>query len=314
MPDLVVIIVAHNPGPLIRRALDSLWGPLGELDAEVLVVDNGTDGTGDLIKSAYPRVGVIKSPNLGFAHGNNAGLRVTDARHVLLLNPDTEILQGSLESLVETLDRDPMVGLVGVRQELPSGDVARTMRRFPSPLRAFGEALGSERLPVRASWLGERELDPGSYRQERDCDWVSGSFMLIRGEALNAVGWLDERFFLYSEETDLCRRIKAAGWQVRYTPTVTILHHEGDSGIVPELESQLVYSRLQYAQKHFSRPARTAFRVALLLRYLLRAAVRGRSRDEGSGGAVARAGLKTALRGGPPPLREPPATALSCVD
>ena len=94
-----------------------------------------------------------------------------------------------------------------------------TIRRFPNAFRSLFEALGSERFPFRASWLGERELDLSVYERDVACDWTSGSFMLVRWEALQSAGFMDERFFLYCEETDLCLRIKQAGWEIRHVPT-----------------------------------------------------------------------------------------------
>ena len=138
----------------------------------------------------------------------------TDARYVLFLNPDTEIRKGTFEALVRHLDSQPDVGLAGVIQLTPEGEVFPTIRYFPNALRALGQALGSERLPFRATLLRERELSLERYDRVVDCDWTSGSFMLARREALESAGFLDERFFIYSEEPDLCLRIKRAGWRV----------------------------------------------------------------------------------------------------
>ena len=169
--------------------------------------------------SASSRVRVSFScRNRGFAHANNRGYVTTDARYVLFLNPDTEILQGTFAELVRALDERPSVGLVGVRQVDAENSLAPTIRRFPNALRALGDALASERWPVAAGAFGERVLDTGAYEREVSCDWTSGSFMLARREALESAGLMDERFFIFSEEPDLCYRIKQAGWDVRHFP------------------------------------------------------------------------------------------------
>ena len=115
----------------------------------------------------------------------------------LFLNPDTEIRSGTFEELVRPLDEHPEVGLAGVVQLTPTGEIYPTIRRFPNALRALGQAFGGERLPFRARWLRERELDLALYERETDCDWTSGSFMFARREALESAGFMDERFFIY---------------------------------------------------------------------------------------------------------------------
>src|SRR5262249_21153400 len=151
-----------------------------------------------------------------------------------------------------------------------------TIRYFPSVSRAFGEALASERWPLRPRWLGERELDPARYDVEGDCDWTSGSFMLCRREALLSAGLMDERFFMYSEEADLCLRLKRAGWSVRHLPDMTIVHHASKAGVRPKMVAQDAYTRRQYAQKHFAPPRRAAYLGAVALRHTLRAVRPGR--------------------------------------
>jgi GT2 family glycosyltransferase len=194
-----------------------------------------------------------------------------NARYVLFLNPDTEILEGTFAELVRMMDERPRVGLVGVRQIVTDGRLDQTIRRFPNALRAFGDAVGAERLPRRPRWLGERELDPAAYEREFPCDWTSGSFMLARREAIESAGYLDERYFMYSDETDLCRRVKTAGWEIRHLPQMTILHHDGKAGINPNIESLAAYTRLMYARKFFSPAHRTVYGGAVMLRFLLRA-------------------------------------------
>jgi GT2 family glycosyltransferase len=187
---------------------------------------------------------------------------------------------------------------VGVRQLTSDGDVFPTIRRFPTAVRALFEALGSERLPIRANWLGERELDSVVYDQDVECDWTSGSFMLARGEALRVTGGFDERFFLYCEETDLCLRIKQSGWTVRHLPTMTIIHHVNATSPSPRMYAQAAHAKKQYFEKHFARPHRLAANLALTFGYALRSVV-------GSGGADGRASSRVALAtlvG----LREPP--------
>lgn len=306
---LSVIIVSANSASWLRPCLTTLFARAGKVDLDVVVVAAGcTDDTVALVEREFPRARTISCDNLGFAHANNCGLRTVDADWALFLNPDTEILDGTLADLLERLDSDPTVGLVGVRQITSEGRVSRTIRRFPNASRTFFEALGSEHFPFRASWLGERELDLSAYDREVSCDWTSGSFMLARWEALQSAGFMDERFFLYCEETDLCLRIKQAGWEIRHLPYVTILHEEYKADWNPRLDAQAAYSKRQYFRKHLSPAHRLAATAGLALGYSIRSAF-------GRGGPgrreSARAALATLFGRRPPPFGAPPRVALT---
>jgi N-acetylglucosaminyl-diphospho-decaprenol L-rhamnosyltransferase len=145
-----------------------------------------------------------------------------------------------------------------------------------------------------------------------DCDWTSGSFMIARREALEGSGFLDERFFIYSEETDLCRRIKDAGWAVRHLPTMTILHHAGKAGVSERMAAQEAYARVQYARKHFSPVHRAVYGAALMLGYGLRAGVPGRGTSAADLRRTASlAALRVLLGRSDPPFGEPPRQAVA---
>jgi N-acetylglucosaminyl-diphospho-decaprenol L-rhamnosyltransferase len=276
MHDLAVITVSHNDAKWLRPCLSTVFGHLGDLRADVVVVDNEShDGTRDLVTREFPKVRVLSSPNYGFSHANNRALMTCNARYVLFLNPDTEILEGMFSDLVKAMDERPTVGLIGVRQVTAEGRLDPTIRYFPNAVRALGAALAADRLARRPRWLGERELDPAAYDRELSCDWTSGSFMLARREAIESAGYLDERYFMYSDETDFCRRIKMAGWEVRHLPSMTILHHEGKAGVQPSIESLSAWTRVAYARKHFSPAHRAAYSAAVLLGHSLRSVYAG---------------------------------------
>jgi hypothetical protein len=276
MHDLAIIIVSTNEAHWLRPCLTSVFEHMGDVSADVVVVDNDSrDGTAEVVESRFPAARTVPSRNHGFSHANNRGLMTCDARYVLFLNPDTEIVQGTFAELVRAMDARPTVGLIGVRQLTPDGRVDLTIRRFPNALRALGDAFAAERLARRPRALGERELDPASYDREGGCDWTSGSFMLARREAIESAGFLDERFFMYSDETDLCRRIKTAGWQIRHLPDMTIIHHAGKAGIKPSIESLAADSRIFYARKHFSPAHRALYTGFVLLGHSLRSVYAG---------------------------------------
>jgi GT2 family glycosyltransferase len=277
MHDLAIITISTNESQWLRPCLSTVFAHIGDTTADVVVVDNdSTDDTRELVATEFPGARVVWSRNLGFGHGNNRGVMTCNARYVLFLNPDTEILEGSFAELVRMMDERPEVGLVGVRQVTPDGTLDKTIRRSPNALRALGDALSAERLPRRPRWLGERELDPAAYEREFPCDWTSGSFMLVRREAIESAGYFDERYFMYSDETDLCRRIKTAGWEIRHLPQMTILHHDGKAGVNPRIHSLDAFTRRMYARKYLSPVHRCAYMGSVMLRLLVRSVYAGR--------------------------------------
>lgn len=298
--DICVIIVSHNGKRWLDAALSSLFARAGGVDLDVVVVDNGSDGSAEYVEQNFDAVRTIRCENHGFGHANNRGLETADARYVLFLNPDTEVLDGSLATLVAALDVRPEIGLAGVRQVRPDGTLAPSIRRFPSAGNVLAEALGVERVPGARRWLGERELDRRAYDRERPCDWTSGSFMLARREALAGSGGFDERFFLFSEETDLCWRLKRDGWGILHLPCLTIRHFESDRPDDSFLEAQSAYSRMLFARKNLPAWA-AAYRWALALRYSLRVLLHLRARGRGGEERrAARAALATVLSGQAP--------------
>jgi GT2 family glycosyltransferase len=309
--DLAVIVVSTNEAQWLRACLGSVFEHRGACSLDVVVADNGsTDGTAELVTEEFPEARVVSCVNRGFAHANNRGLETTDARYVLFLNPDTEIRTGTFEALVRHLDEHSDVGLAGVIQLTPEGDIYPTVRYFPNALRAFGQALGSERLPFRARMLCERDLDLDRYTEVIECDWTSGSFMLARREALDSAGFMDERFFIYSEEPDLCLRMKRAGWKVCHLPTMTIVHHAGKAGMRPKMWAQDAYTRMQHARKHFSPLHRRVYAAALGLGYAARAVAPVRDASRSGRRPAARAALRVMVGLERPPFGEPPTQAI----
>jgi GT2 family glycosyltransferase len=313
--DLAIVIVSTNEAGWLEPCLRSVLASAGDASIDVVVVDNeSTDGTRDLVVSEFPSARVVGSRNLGFSHANNRGAATCAARYILFLNPDTEIVSGTFEDLVKAMDARPEVGLAGVRQLAADGSLWPTIRYFPSVFRAIGEALASERWPVHPRWSGERELNLELYEREHRCDWTSGSFMLARREALLGSGLLDERFFIYSEETDLCLRIKKAGWDIRHLPQMTIVHHAGKAGIRPRMVAQEAHARRQYAEKHFPRSVRYAYLTAVLARHAIRAVAPGQRGKSAARRAASRAAIRTLLGRAEPPFGPPPPAAVAPLE
>jgi GT2 family glycosyltransferase len=308
--DLSVIVVSTNESRWLDACLSTVYAHAGSARLDVVVVDNESrDGTAELVRERFPDARVVRCPNRGFPHANNRALMTPMARYVLFLNPDTEVLEGDFGTLVDMLDRRPDVGMLGVKQRTGDGALYPTMRRFPNAARAMGEALTSERWPLRPSWVGERNLDVDAYEVEQECDWTVGAYMLARREALRSAGFMDERFFLFSDEPDLCLRIRRAGWRILHSPAMTIVHHAGKAGVDGRLLAQEVYARGIYARKHFAPPHRLLYLGALAARYGLRAAVPGGEHADQRRTASRRA-LRTLAGRQTPPFGAPPRTSI----
>lgn len=304
-PDLSVIVVTHNGREMALSTLRSALGAAGATAAEWLVVDAGSsDGTPDAIEEEFEGVRVFRRDNHGFAASNNVAIEHARGRYVLLLNPDVEIRNGTLAELVAAMDARPELGLASVVQRGTEGELQPSIRRFPSPLRSLGESLFAAYWPVFRSFQ-ELETRAARYSHEGEAEWLVGAFLIARREAAEAVGPLDERFFLYSEEIDWCYRFWQAGWPVAHLPVMTITHHAGKRSR-GDLMAQLSHSRLLFATKHYGPARRFGIRAALALGHVIRIAAfapaavlrpaqRERVRAE-------RAGLRVILGLSAPPL------------
>jgi N-acetylglucosaminyl-diphospho-decaprenol L-rhamnosyltransferase len=273
---LTVLIVSHDSGPLLERCIASLGRDPFTADAPVIIVDNASaEDSARRTAARYPRVRLIElADNRGFGAGNDAGLAVCETPFVLMANPDTEVAGGSAEELVLHLAERPHAGLVGCRLVEPDGTVLATVRNLPTVLREAVECVFLHRvLPGRAERFAESVQDRGAYEAPRDAGWVSGAAMLGRVEALRDVGGFDEDFFLYAEEIDLCRRLRDAGWEVRYDPALTMLHVGGAYTTDPDLALENQRSKLRYFLKHEGRGRMLAFAAVIVVRLALRGAL-----------------------------------------
>jgi N-acetylglucosaminyl-diphospho-decaprenol L-rhamnosyltransferase len=231
----IVIVNATGGRDLLRECLRSLeCHPVRSGDSEVWVVDNASeDGAPEMVQQEFPRVRVEPlSWNAGFSVANNIALRQTTAPYVLLLNPDTEVSEGALDHMLEVMRLRPEVGMASCRLVQPDGTFDHAAKRsFPTPLGAlahFARVGRSGKAPralqqYRAVELGEFE--------EGEVDAVNGAFMLVRREALENVGLLDEAYWLYMEDLDWCYRFKHKGWKVWYDGRISIVHVKGGASI-----------------------------------------------------------------------------------
>jgi len=274
------VVVSYNS----RRHLRACVQPLTAVDGvRVYVTDNAStdDAVGTI--ADLPVEVLALSENNGFGAGCNAGWRRGQAPFVLFMNPDASIDEESLRRLVDVLETADDVGLVGPRILEPDGSLAFSQRRFPLLRSTYARALFLHRLFPRAAWTDELVRDPGSYERAGSPDWVSGACMLVRRSVLEEIGGFDERFFLYCEDKDLCRRIRAAGHDVRYEPGATVRHRGGASAPRAGLLPVLARSRIEYARKHWSRARAALERAGVALNALTHAVVSRGGREKRAG-------------------------------
>jgi len=264
MTRVAIAIVSMETRDDVLACLDSLTA---ERDVEIVVLDNAsTDGTADAIRERHPGVRVIEQPfRAGFGANNNTLIRATTAPYVYLLNPDTLSEEGSVRRLADVLDRHRRAAAVGPRVVFGDGRVQDTAWRFPSPVTCLRAAVT----------LGRGGITQSDSPKPRRVDWAMACALMVRRSALDEVGLFDEGFFMYSEETDLERRLADAGWEVRFTPAVTVVHHQGRSSAgVPERRvNEQWRARDRYWLKHHSALGRRIATTALGIQYGLLAAI-----------------------------------------
>jgi len=254
--DASIIIVSWNTRNILRDCLKSIFKQTNKVKLEVIVVDNASvDCSVEMVTEEFPQVTLIRnSGNRGFAAANNQGLAVATGRYVLLLNPDTVVLDGAIAKSISFADSHPEVGVVGCRVLNPDMTLQPTCSMFPSVLNMVLSSSYLYKLLPKSRFFGRERMTWWDRDTVREVDVVTGCFMLVRREAVEQVGVLDERFFIYGEETDWCYRFKKAGWKILFTPSAEIIHHHGASTKQrkPEMTLQLRYSKLLFWKKHKS--------------------------------------------------------------
>jgi N-acetylglucosaminyl-diphospho-decaprenol L-rhamnosyltransferase len=269
MVDLSVVVVSWNVRDLLRQCLAST-SDLQSPSIETIVVDNvSTDGSAEMVRTEFPDVRlIVNTENRGFPAANNQGIAIAEGRYVLILNPDTEVIDDALAAMVAYADENPDVGVVGPQLLNDDLSVQPSRRRFPTLATAFFES----------TWLqpcAPRRLLARYYVQDQpddatlDVDWVKGAALMARREAIEQVGLMDEGYFMYSEELDWCKRFKDAGWRVVYLPTAQIVHYGGKSSdqVMTSRHIHFQTSKVRYFRKHHGRFVGEVLRWFLLGNY-----------------------------------------------
>ncbi len=276
MVDLSIIILSWNVRDLLRQCLESVASgrPLSAdhppPTTEIIVVDNASsEGSVEMVRAEFPAVRLIANQaNRGYTGGNNDGIAAAAGRYVMILNPDTRVLNDALAAMVAYADAHPDVGVVGPQLLNPDGSVQSSRRRFPTLMTGLFESTWLQLISPRDVLRRYYALDqPDDAIQE--VDWLFGACFLVRREVIQQVGALDEGFFMYSEEMDWCRRIRQAGWKVVYLPEAQVIHYGGKSSDQVAAQRHIYFqtSKVRYFRKHHGALTAGVLRVALLTMY-----------------------------------------------
>ncbi|MDO8669580.1 MAG: glycosyltransferase family 2 protein [Candidatus Buchananbacteria bacterium] len=229
--DLSIIIVSWNTKDLLKKCLLSVYQNQGDLAVEIFVIDNNSnDKTVEMLRNEFKEVKLMaNSKNIGFAKANNQALKLAQGEYILLLNPDTEILNGSLKKAVAFMKANAGCGALGAKLLWPDKSLQLSVRRFPTFLPIFLMFIKAPKLFKRIKSIERYLYADFDYTRLQEVDQIMGAFMMLPKKVVAKIGFLDERFFIWFEEVDLCQRIKKSGLQVIYNPDIEIIHYGGQS-------------------------------------------------------------------------------------
>ncbi|MFH1047849.1 MAG: glycosyltransferase family 2 protein [Patescibacteria group bacterium] len=240
--DVSIVILNYKSKGLVAQCIKTIELSASTCSYEIIVVDNASgDGIGAMLEARFPRVRFIAAgDNRGYASGNNLGIRAASGKYVLIMNPDITPHEGSIDALVKYMNQNPTIGVCGPKLLKPNGQIDESCYRFHNVLTPIYRRTPLGRLQAGQQENGRYVMQDFDRQQTRDVDWLLGAVLMVRRSALDRVGLLDEKYFLYFEDTDWCRRFWAAGWRVSYFIGSTMVHcHERASAKTSLLLSPL---------------------------------------------------------------------------
>ena len=252
MPDVSIIILNWNTRDQLVKCLDAINRTAGDLDTEILVVDNASsDGSQAMVRQGFPQVTLIANhENVGFARGNNQAMAASHGQYALLVNSDAFVWPGAIQALVKLADSQPQAGIVGAQLINADESFQASHTPFPTLWRELLILSGLGRL-MHGRWYPS--CGPEEDKGPQIVDYVEGACLLVRRKAFEDVGGLDEAYFMYAEEVDWCYTMRAKGWQVWYQPAAKVTHLGGGSSRNRpfQREADLYRSRVQFFRRHY---------------------------------------------------------------
>jgi len=274
MMDLSVIIVSWNAKEYLQKCLESLIPETMTHVTEIIVVDNAsTDGSPEMVKERFPHVKLIcNDANLGFAKANNIGIKQSKGKYICLINSDVVVLRGCIDRMLDYMNQHLEIGMLGPKILNPDRTLQPSCMGFPTIWNVFCRALALDTLFPRSRLFGGRLMTFWPHNNVCRVEVLNGCFWMVRREALNKVGLLDENFFMYGEDIDWCKRFHDAGWMVVFFPDAQVIHYGGGSSSNAPVRFYLEMQRadLQYWKKHHSRPAWIGYLLITLLYQIVR--------------------------------------------
>ena len=255
-PDLSVLIVNYNSDSFLRRCLKSIYEFTRDMEFEIFVVDNASsDGSMKDIPEEFPQVNLIlNSQNLYFSKASNLALKCSKGRYVMILNPDTYLIDNAFKKLVDFMEHHRNAGACGPKFLNFDGTLQATGNRYPTPLYVFFEFSFLNTLFPNNPLRRNRRYGELNEREDFEIEATGGACMLVRREAFHQAGPLDDKFLMYAEETDWCQRIRQAGWKIFYVSGASIYHYGGGSTRTEEREKMdkiFHQSLLYFCRKHY---------------------------------------------------------------
>jgi len=254
--ELSIIIVSYNTQEVLRKCLNLIYEDLGEIRAEIIIADNAShDGSPDMVEQEFPDIRLIRcEKNFGFAKANNIAMKEAKGDYFLLLNSDAYIKPGVLKSTLDYMKDNIDVGILGVKLLGEEGNLQPSARKFPNSFHRFTVLSGLYGRFPKSRLLGGPDYSWWDHSSIKIVDWVVGAYFMVRKEVVEKVGYFDERYFLYYEETDLCLQVKKQGYKVIFFPHAEVIHLGGESSkksnkAVSESGRQITGIRIDSEQK-----------------------------------------------------------------
>lgn len=263
--DVSIVIVSWNTKRLLAECIESIHAGPPEGNFEIYIVDNAsTDGTAQMLAEHYPLTHLIVNPeNVGFASANNQAIDQCQGRYIILLNPDTKVLPGTFQTLIEYMDQHPRAGANGPMLLNPDGTLQTSCYPIPTLSKELWRLLHMDKL----AHYGTYDVHSWDATRPREVEVIQGACLVLRKEALDQVGILDGDYFMYTEEVDLCDRLLTAGWQIVWIPRAQVIHYGGQSTqqVATEMFLRLYESKLLFFRKRRGVLAANGYKLILLI-------------------------------------------------